>query len=1008
MKKIYFCVSLALAGLMSSCVEKYEEVDAESKPEWLGSSIYTELQNPREEVGLQGTFKTYLRLIDDLGEAETLNRTGSKTVFPANDEAFERFFANNSWKVRRYEDLSIGKKKLLLYSSMLDNPLLLQLLPNVSNGTAEPQLGGALKHATNVSVIDSVNRLATKDDMPANNPYWEPYYATGIDVVTDATSPMMVHLTREYMLNNGITTDGDQSDFAILTGTPYPEGQQTAYIFNNQVKVADVTCLNGYIHQMSDVVVPPGNMPQVMRDMSKQRMGKDNNISIISRVLDYFAVPVEVPTTTNYYNAWARTQSPALPDKTIYAWRYLSSRSYDSETGTIGGLNRIAGRQISTLLNYDPGWNQYYQKPSHENIGIDYPIMDMGAFFAPTDKAMAKYFTGTGEGAYLIETYGTKYTNKPNNEENLIEHLDSIHSKNPQVLTAFVNNLLKSSFASTVPSKFESVPNDAGEFMGLSKNLLVKNADGKYDISFANNGAIYVLNELLPPDEYQAVLAPASVFPNMKVMNWAIQDRTPASGTPNKWSLQVDFKYYLLSMSTNYAFFIPTDEAFATDCYYLDPTSLKHKASAAATADDRPEVLHFFFDDTDKKDLPYLKCERHYFDMNTGTVTMPGRPEEIGNVRTQLVDILNYHTVVLPAEKETGVDGKERFKPIGSNGNHYFQTKHGGTIYVDGNQEGGQVMSGLQISNNTFFPNSKIEKVYSEKNGYAYSIDHVIQPPVESVYKVLKDNAQFAKFLALCEGFRNRAVMEWAGITTKEPKVKKDDGKEAVIGASPFELYQIFVNNYRLGGESTAEACLDYNVRMFNTYNYTLFAPNDNAMDDAYSKSLPKWEDINALFNKWLNVETTKSEAQKADSAEARRQIDAIHDFICYHFSMNSVYADNSVESGRYKTLVNDDMGVAKELNISGGGGALLVRDGSGNTISVSSGGGKVANRMTRDYWLGKDDPSTKKITAIRNRDANAILTSSFCAVHEIDQPLCSNTNGTFFSPRKVAKSKRK
>lgn len=90
MKKLFFCISLVLTGLMTSCVDKYEEVDAESKPSWLGESIYAELKNPNQEA-LTGSFNTYLRLVDDLGEAETLNKTGSKTVFPANDEAFERF-----------------------------------------------------------------------------------------------------------------------------------------------------------------------------------------------------------------------------------------------------------------------------------------------------------------------------------------------------------------------------------------------------------------------------------------------------------------------------------------------------------------------------------------------------------------------------------------------------------------------------------------------------------------------------------------------------------------------------------------------------------------------------------------------------------------------------------------------------------------------------------------------------------------------------------------------------
>ena len=109
MKKIYFCISLALAGLMSSCIDKYEEVDADSKPSWLGGSIYSELEKP-DQAKLSGSFTTYLRLIKDLDYAETLNRTGSKTVFPANDDAFERFFkSDNIFHVSSYEQLSLAQ-----------------------------------------------------------------------------------------------------------------------------------------------------------------------------------------------------------------------------------------------------------------------------------------------------------------------------------------------------------------------------------------------------------------------------------------------------------------------------------------------------------------------------------------------------------------------------------------------------------------------------------------------------------------------------------------------------------------------------------------------------------------------------------------------------------------------------------------------------------------------------------------------------------------------------------
>ena len=97
MKKVFYGAAIFGALLLSSCEntfkDVYGDVNEESKPEWLGGSIYSELQNTSSGK-LTGSFSTYLRLIDDLGYAETLNRTGSKTIFPANDEAFSRFFAS--------------------------------------------------------------------------------------------------------------------------------------------------------------------------------------------------------------------------------------------------------------------------------------------------------------------------------------------------------------------------------------------------------------------------------------------------------------------------------------------------------------------------------------------------------------------------------------------------------------------------------------------------------------------------------------------------------------------------------------------------------------------------------------------------------------------------------------------------------------------------------------------------------------------------------------------------
>lgn len=882
-------------------------MDSDHKPASLGGSIYEELKNPNQDH-LTGTFNTYLRLVDDLNYSSTLSRTGSKTVFPANDEAFERFFKSNKWGVSRYEELSTSQKKLLLYSSMIDNALLVGMLSNVSGGTDGITSGLGLKHPTSVSVIDSISHYYDPTQMPANNSWWTKYFKTGIDVVCDNTRPMMVHFTREQMVNNNITTIGENSDFSILTGEAYDEASKPAYIFNDRIINRDITCMNGYIQQLQDVLLPPGNMAQVLRD--------ENETSIFSRMVDYFAAPYYDAATTNQYNDWAIANNAPLKDS-IFQVRYLSSRSQNASLVVDPSGNTMGqGRYLS----YDPGWNQYY--PAHANSSsIDYSITDMGAMFVPCDAAIKKYFLPGGSGAFLIDIYGTK----DNTEANLLENLDSMYVKNPQVISAFIKNLQKNSFVETVPSKFESIINDASENMGMNISYLKQNSDGKYDIKIANNGVIYILKDMIAPDEYQAVLAPASSYPDMRIMNWAIQDRK---------YLGVDFKFYLLAMSANYAFFIPEDEAF--NAYYIDPTSLGHQ---------KPEVLHFYYNE---KKNPVVRCDRYYYDVATGTLgDRIGEVADITQRSSQLVDILNYHTVLMESGETFGK-------------NKYYKTKHGGEICLQGNGEAGSsIVSGAQIDNGA--APSVIKAVYNEKNGTAFRVSNIIQAPQNSVAKTLKNNDQFSEFYEACAGFSATDILKWAGISDETNS----------FGTTEQDQYIIFTSTYGTGKNAIKKACLDENVKMFNTYNYTLYAPDNAAMEEAYANGLPRWSEIQALFEEYGD------EAPDNVRAEVLEQIKAIREFVRYHFQSISLYADKTVEGGTYQTLATNELGLAREIKVSGGNDKIVVTDGAGiQHIVDANAAGMVANAMARDYWFNSSALS-----------ATAITTSSFCAVHEISKP---------------------
>ena len=933
MKKLIFCISLVLTGLMTACVDKNEAVDADSKPSWLNESIYQELKNP---TALKGTFRNYLKLIDDLGYTEVMARTGSKTVFPANDDAFKRFFSSNKWGVKDYSELTVAQKKLLLYSSMLDNALLVGMFSNVSQSSTSVAKGMAMKHQTNLSLIDTIPCIKSGDAMPQFNKYWDPYREAGdMYVVSDASRPMMLHFTREHMLSNGITTQGDNSDFAIITGTPYSNGM--AYIFDDQIVKSDVTCQNGYIHQMKDVIVPPGNMAQELLE--------DEQTTYFSHILEYYAAPYKNQSLTDAYNAWAEQNGMPTVDM-IYEKRYLNNQSIHRQN--LDPDNNV----VSELLPFDPGWNQYCNKDKSETL--DLSLSDVGTIFVPIDDAFIKFFTEGGDGAYLNDLYG-KYTGAENNVEHLTENIDSLRSKRPDILTKFLKNLMEESFKESVPSKFPTILSDASEYKGISLDILNVREDGKYDIKIANNGIIYKLTEMIAPDEFQSVMAPASVYPDMLVMNWAVQDDA---------KLGVSFHYYLMAMKANYGFFIPDDAAF--EKYYIDPVYLKHA---------QPRVLKFYYDP--KTPANPLKCTAYAYNPATnevGAVLNSGANVDVSQWKSLMIDIMNYHTVVLDDGEVLG-------------DNTYYKTKHGGAVKLTGITEGARVLSGQQLDNGV--EPSVITKVYKEKNGTAFRINHVIESPRNSVSQVLRDHSQFSEFLKFCKGFSNTTLLPWAGIS-KDPNA---------FGISDMDAYIIFTQTNKKANSATNNSLddVDGNVKMFNTFNYTLYAPNNDAMKMAYDAGLPSWDEVLALMEEAVDNEYEGSKLQNYKD-RVKDMIILMSDFARYHFQNTSVFADNKVKSGKYNVLSNNEYGLAYEVKVSGGNKKLYVTDGEGTQHLIDATNGAVKNNlMARDYWFNAE-----------RSVASSIYTTSFCVVHELTEPLNSGKLGISWKlgSRKASKNK--
>ena len=494
-------VLLAGSGLTQSCTQDV----LEGQPSWLGNSIYEQLQN-------YGNYGYTIRLIDDLGQTAVLNRTGSKTLFVADDAAFDEFFKSNDWGVRRYEDLSTGQKKILLNSAMINNAYLIELLSNLQGNP--PQEGLCMRRETAVSVLDSVSRIMPAD-MPATE-YWDKHRgnAKGIVLLRDNTGKPMIHFLPAYMQYNKITSN----DLSILTNGA-SNSVSDSWVNGKKVVESDITCKNGYLHKVDGVMVQSDNMAQIIN--------RHANMSIFARMMNRFSAPYYDDAATKEYNRlYNNTDS-------VFTLKYFAS---SGNTGSYGSPKQgevntdPSDRTVEAKLLFDPGWNQYFPSGSSDK-DLHY---DCGAMLVPSDQALNEWWNAGGK--VLQEMYGS---------------WDEVPAK---VLVKLLNIGMINSFSETVPSKFGNIVDNT-----TKTSIGVTPAD--VDSCFMGcNGVVYLTNKVFPPADYSSVSFPALV--NEKTMNviyWGI------SSIPNN-----SFEPYLNSMDSYYSFFIPTNTAMLE---YVDPCS---------------------------------------------------------------------------------------------------------------------------------------------------------------------------------------------------------------------------------------------------------------------------------------------------------------------------------------------------------------------------------------------------------------------------------------------------
>ncbi|GHT64300.1 hypothetical protein AGMMS50239_21760 [Bacteroidia bacterium] len=432
----------------------------DQEPDYVKASIYNYLKD-------NGNFTYFTRIIDMVEEdgikySEVLGKTGSKTLFVANDEAFEAFFKDNEYGIRRFEDFSLSQCRSILFGGMLNNPYLLAMLTYLPG--SPPAMGQVMRREASLPLLDTV-LLKRSNDIP-DNPYWKPYKEKGIYLLDDRTNYTLVHFLPVHMRMQGITDE----DFYTMTHVT--RSSTDAYLFDIKIVEPDIICKNGYIHRLEKLLLPRESMAEYVRS--------NPEISKFNGFLERYSCPIYDAENTNAY----KRVHPGFQDSIFVKWFFNSQEQPGTWTD-----NTLLPKNVNAYLKYNPG-KKSYQLGSNSIQG------DMAAMFVPTDAALENYFNSDA-GRTLKERYQS-WDNVPDN-----------------VLDVLINHHMQQSFLQATPSRFVNLADNMGTPMDA------KPADVNYS-KICSNGIIYVTDVVYAPTRYVAVTAPVLMGAKTTLFNWIV------------------------------------------------------------------------------------------------------------------------------------------------------------------------------------------------------------------------------------------------------------------------------------------------------------------------------------------------------------------------------------------------------------------------------------------------------------------------------------------------------
>lgn len=654
----------------------------------------------------QGNFTNFLQLIDDLGHKETLSKTGSKTLFVADDAAFAEFFKSNDWGVTKYADLSTAQKKLLLNAAMIDNPYPTSMLSSALG----PVKGEVCRRTSSQSIYDSIQVIYKKDyekEFPLYSDAFNSLLSRdSIVLFKDGSGAApMIHFNAQFISGNKLqSTDID----FLYNQTAGTRKSDDVYVNNSKVindqDHMNVFCKNGFVHVVDKVITPLDNMSEIIR--------KGEETSIYRDIIERFAVPMDSGAMTTNYNANKGLDITTKID-TVFLKRYYSKRSMGSTETTRNGLTKDrSGNLTEASLKFDPGWNTYVCEIPSDRVGM---MEDMAVMLVPSNAAMQTWWNKEGK---VIQDYYAP---------GISDASLGLPKVPRSVIAELVNVNMLNSMNSSLPSRFDDVLNDANEPLGITLNDVDK-------VKLGCNGAIYVTNQVFAPTSYSSVLFPAVVdTTNFKIIKQAIDN--------------LEYDAYLNSMVSTYSFFIPTNKGMLQ---YVDPMSFGQTEAGQS----KYQMWEFSYNPDASSTSNRIEAKVYNCLLNEDgswekdgealtTITKQSSASFSTAIGNRLYDMLDNIIVT-----EALVPGK-----------FYYKTKGNNFVKISGDLDTEHQMyasGSWQIERNKPV---KIGKIFEEKNGKAYILaddqegtSGLLMGTSMSVAKQLQQHEEFSEFLALLKG----------------------------------------------------------------------------------------------------------------------------------------------------------------------------------------------------------------------------------------------------------------